>query len=238
MGPINPNSEVAMYKQLIQLILSQIEGGELKAGDKIPSESELVARYNISRVTVRAALKSLEEDEVLIRSQGKGTFVAAPRARYNADDQIGFTKSCLLAGRQPSTRLVKRELVYPSNSTRQFLGTQEDEKVIMTERLHSADGKPISIETNYYAKALDFILEEDLNGSLFELLEQKHHIAVQHSTRTLEVCLAIPNEAKLLGLRRGAPLLLFKDKVVDRKGAPLFYSKQIYCTETLEFYLY
>lgn len=237
MSTINHNSDVAMYKQLTQIIISQITAGELKPGDKLPSEAELIRKYNVSRITVRAALSNLEEDGVLIRSQGKGTFVASPKMLYQANDQIGFTRSCLLAGKSPMTRLIRAELVYPSIGTREFLKIRDDEKIVMTERLHYVDQKPISIETNYYSMRFEFLLNENLEGSLFELLENKYHIFYEHSSRTLEVCYSTPDEAKLLEIKPGTPLLLFRDQLANKENEPLFTSKQVYCTDSLKFYL-
>lgn len=234
---INHNSDIAMYKQLTSIIMSQIEHGQLKPGDKVPSESELLKKYNVSRITVRAAISELVEDGVLVRSQGKGTFVASPKTLYEANDHIGFTRSCLLAGKTPSTKLLKAELVYPSASIKKFLNIGEEEKVIMTERLHSVDNEPISIETNHYPLSFSFLLSEDLERSLFELLQDKYHIVIAHSERTLEVCFPNSYEAKLLNIKISTPLLLFKDKQTDSDNKPLFASKQVYCTENLKFYL-
>ncbi|HEX2985387.1 MAG TPA: GntR family transcriptional regulator [Caproiciproducens sp.] len=234
---INHNSDVAMYKQLTNIIMSQIESGQLKSGDKVPSETELLKRYKVSRITVRAAISELVEDGVLVRSQGKGTFVASPKVMYEANDHIGFTRSCLLAGKAPSTKLLKSDLVFPPASIKKFLNIGDDEKVIMTERLHSVDEKPISIETNHYPLSFSFLLNEDLEKSLFELLQEKYHIVIAHSERTLEVCFPTAYEANLLNIKQSTPLLLFKDKQTDADHKPLFASKQVYCTENLKFYL-
>jgi DNA-binding GntR family transcriptional regulator len=234
---INHNSDVAMYKQLTEIIKSQIESGQLKTGEKIPSEAELIKKYNVSRITVRAAISELVEDGVLVRSQGKGTFVASPKSVYQANDHIGFTRSCILAGKTPSTKLLKAELVLPPSSIKKFLGIADDEKVIMTERLHSVDNEPISIETNHYPLSFGFLLNENLEGSLFELLEEKYKIIIAHSERTLEVCFPTAYETKLLNIKPHTPLLLFKDKQTDSENKPLFTSKQVYCTENLKFYL-
>lgn len=238
MNAMNPNSEVALYKQLAQILISRIQTEDLKPGDKLPTETELVEQYHVSRITVRAALKNLEEDGVLVRSQGKGTFVASPKAYFKADDHVGFTKSCMLIGKFPGTKLLKREHVLPTASVRDFLQIGENEKVIMTERLHFVDHRPIAIETNYYANTLGFILTEDLEGSPFELLKSKYHISAEHRDRTLAVCTATTYEAGLLELKRRTPLLLFKDRLVDGNNTPLYFSKQVYCTENMEFYIY
>lgn len=238
MSTINPNSEVPLYKQIAKVIVGSIHSQELQPGDKLPSENELMAQYQVSRITVRSALKNLAEDGVLVRSQGKGTFVASPKAYFKADDAVGFTKSCLLIGKTPATKLLKREMVYPSDSTKDFLQISGDEKVLMTERLHYVDQRPVAIETNYYSNKLDFIMFEDLECSLFDLLNQKYHIVAEHRARTLVVCPANAYEAKLLKINRRVPLLLFKDKLVDTNNNPLYLSKQVYCTDNMEFYIY
>jgi GntR family transcriptional regulator len=226
-----------MYKQLTKIIMSKIENGQWKAGDKIPSETELLKEYNVSRITVRAAITALVEDGILTRSQGKGTFVASQKSLYEANDHIGFTRSCLLAGKTPATKLLKAELVYPDAEIKEFLRLKEDEKVIMMERLRFVDNVPISIEANYYPLSFGFLLNENLEGSLFELLENKYHIFIAHSERTLEVYSATDYEAGLLKIKQNTPLLLFTDKQTDSENKPLFTSKQVYCTNSLKFYL-
>ena len=72
---INPNSVVPMYKQVLNILNEKISSGELKPGDKLPSEAALIKEYGVSRITIRAAITELVEEGILARSQGKGTFV-------------------------------------------------------------------------------------------------------------------------------------------------------------------
>ena len=88
---INPDSMIPMYKQIVNLLNEKIEKGELKPGDKLPSEAELMEAYSVSRITIRSAISELEEDGLVIRSRGKGTFIASKKAMYSADDTVGFT---------------------------------------------------------------------------------------------------------------------------------------------------
>lgn len=237
MNTINPNSEIALYKQLASIIESDIKSNKLKYGDKLPSEAELMKQYQVSRVTVRAALKSLEEEGYLTRSQGRGTFVAPPKSFYRANDAIGFTRTYSLIGKTTYTTLLKREMVSPPENIKEFLQA-EDAQVLMTERLRGVEDRPISIETNYYERGLGFIMDENMEGSLFDLLGRKYHISVKHKVRTVSICRANSYEAKLLNISHNSPLLLFKDQLVDTNDKPLYFSKQIYYADNVEFYIY
>ena len=117
---INPNSIIPMYKQISNILTEKITNGELKAGDKLPAEAELMKQFGVSRITVRTALSEMVEDGILARSQGKGTFVATRKSVHPADDRIGFNRSCILAGKTPSTKLLSIEWVYPSKKQMDF----------------------------------------------------------------------------------------------------------------------
>ena len=230
MHTIDSNSSVPLYSQIKDLILTAIEDGTLKQGEKLPSEILLAQKYGASRITIRKALESLEEDERLVRIQGKGTFITTPKKKFKADDQIGFTKSWEMLGKTARTVVLKMELISPKKSIRDFLGAKEDEPVVCSKRLRFVDDAPLSIETNYYSRNLNFIISEDLNGSLFDIL-------MKYQTRILTLCKATAEEATLLGVKKNSPLILFKDKLIDDTGAPLFYSLQVYNAENMDLYI-
>ena len=125
---------------------------------------------------------------------------------------------------------------YEEMSDTQYLDIEEDTTILCTKRLRFVDDVPTMIETNHYGKGFSFLEGEDLNRSLYDIL-QKHKITLGKSIRTLEVVYANAQEASLLNIKKGEALLLFTDKHQDEKGKPLFVSKQVYCTERLKFYL-
>lgn len=233
---IDPNSIVPMYKQIINILNGKIERGELKAGDKLPSEAELVAQYKVSRITIRSAIRELEEDGLVVRSQGKGTFIAPKKKLYSADDRVGFTHSCQQAGKEATTKVEDVSWIYPTLTDMEFLEVDEDVTILCTRRLRFVDGEPTMIETNHYNSNFAFLESEDLENSLYDVL-QKHKITLGKSIRTLEVVYANSQEANLLNIKKGEALLLFTDKHHDENGRPLFISKQVYCTERLKFYI-
>lgn len=233
---INPSGSTPLYKQVEKILYNDIRSGKLKVGEKLPSELSLMETFNVSRITIRAAVSELVEDGFLVRAQGKGTFVAAPKTSYTANDLPGFTKSCRMAGKIARTRLLKIEYAYPSKSESEFLGIHETDQIISTKRLRYVDNYPTVVETNHYLMDFNFLWKEDLEGSLFEILAA-HGIHVTNSTRTLEICLAKEDETELLGVPLETPLLLFKDKQTDANGRPIFVSRQVYNTENMTFYL-
>ncbi len=233
---INPTSMIPMYKQIISVINEQIESGELQPGDKLPSETELMKEYKVSRITIRAAVSELEESGLVIRSRGKGTFIASKKELYSADDQIGFTHSCQQEGKCATTEVISVSWEYPTLSDVEYMKIEEDSRILITKRLRFVDGEPTMIETNHYSPQFRFLEQESLDGSLYDIL-QKHKIFLGKSIRTLEVVYANSQEANLLKLKKGDALLLFTDKHQDENGSPLFISKQVYCTQRLKFYL-
>lgn len=91
---IDPTSMIPLYKQVANVITEEIDMGNIAAGEKLPSELLLMKVFNVSRVTIRGAILELVSDGLLIRSQGKGTFVAPKKKLQSANDTTGLTESC------------------------------------------------------------------------------------------------------------------------------------------------
>lgn len=235
-GELNHNSSVPLYKQIIKGITDSIASHEYEIGDKLPTENELMARYGVSRITVRTAMSELVEDGVLERRRGKGTFVATPKSLYSADDRIGFTRSCMISGKVPMTKLISLEVQFPTEKIARFLEQSEHDEVICSRRLRYVDGNPAMLETNYYPMSYKFLFEENLNNSLFDILA-RHNIVVADGLRTIEICEPTLEELHILNMKSRRSLLLFKDRQLDEKRRPLFFSKQLYCTDRMKFYL-
>ena len=207
-GSIDPSSITPMYKQVAGIISEGIRTGELKVGEKLPSEFELMKDFNVSRVTIRGAISELVTDGLLVRSQGKGTFVAPQKKLQSANDTTGLTDSCRQAGKVLKSQVLSVEYAYPTHADSEFLAVDESQQVIEIKRLRY----------------------------VFSILHA-HGITVHNSRRTLEISNASSNEAGLLEIKRNSPLLLFRDYQSDSQGNPLFVCKQLYNTQNMIFYL-
>lgn len=93
------------------------------------------------------------------------------------------------------------------------------------------------IETNHYSIYFSFLLKENLEGSLFEILKNKYNIFVKNKVRSLETAFPNKEEIELLNIKKNTPLLLFKDEQLDQNGNNIFISRQVYCSENVKFYL-
>ncbi len=222
---LNTDSASPLYRQLMQRLRTDIAGGIYPAHSRIPSEQELCAAYQVSRVTVRKALAELTREGLLRRMQGKGTFVCAPRIRQDLRDVTSFHDACRLMGSVPGTKVVSAQIVPADEATRQQLLLQEDRAVEIV-RVRSADDLPVMLETNRFPLSYDSLLKEDLTGSLYALLEIRG-VEAAKGIHEISLCYATAAQARLLKIHPGDALLQLEQVIYDRNGAPLHTSHQV-----------
>lgn len=206
-----------LYKQLEELLLTEIETGKRKPGSKIPTENELSEQYHVSRVTVRKALAALDEQGYLERKSGKGTFVAEKKMqRAISSAALSFSKMCELMNTKPGAKTIKIALEDPIPKEIQLMNLNEGEKIVVVERIRYADSKPVLLECNKFPECFSFLFSENLNdSSLYEILKNNHNIIFDHSSKTIDITFASSKEAKLLGITKGYPLLRIDSVVHD-----------------------
>ena len=226
MGKLNKNSSTALYQQLIDEIRNMIFQGKLAEGERLMTETELSEEYDISRITVRKAIEYLVEEGLLIKKQGIGTFVAEKKLKRNMDVFMGFTRSCELDGKKPGTTLLTAELSRPDAKDKENLKLHSGEKVLKIRRIRLTDDVPVIIEENHLPQKYAFLMGEDLECSLYGKLEE-HGITMGGGNRRISICMASEEEAGILGVNVGDPLLLMKDLCVDSEGETVHTCKSV-----------
>ena len=108
---LNQDNIVPLYEQLMNILEHDIRTGKYSPGDRIMTESELSKKYGISLITVRKAIGLLTEKGLLIKKQGKGTFVAKPKYSRNIRRLSGFTQMCEQMGVVPGGRMLDNRLI-------------------------------------------------------------------------------------------------------------------------------
>ncbi|MEI3183977.1 MAG: GntR family transcriptional regulator [Lachnospiraceae bacterium] len=109
---LDQNASTPLYEQLKNAIRKEIDEKKYSSGDRMPSEAELEKLYNVSRITVRRAIKELCDEEVLVRRQGKGTFVIGEENRARLDCGVeGFHESIRKNGRSVSSEIVDKQII-------------------------------------------------------------------------------------------------------------------------------
>jgi len=234
---LDPNSSVPLYQQLVEALKDAIANGEFKLNDKIPTELELSKKFGISRITVRAAIDELVEEGILVKRQGKDTFViSSPSDKLvtrNPVEFMSFTRSCELAGRTPSTKLLRIEIEPAVPPHSEFLNLPDGSNVIKITRVRYADGLPVVLETNYFSTEYSFLLNENLEQSLYAVLQQ-HDIYPMRGLKKISICYANRNEVNYLDVENNSALLLIKDYVYDQFDRPLHYCKQVVRSDRYE----
>jgi GntR family transcriptional regulator len=222
------NSSTPLYRQIEENIRVSIENGLLNFGDKIEAEPEIMQRFNVSRITVRQAISNLVNEGYLIKKQGKGTFVNKPKIKRKIDHLLSFTEACNTNGMKASSEVIKKEIIIPSKEEKDFLQLDDEDKVIYIQRIRLADDDPIMYENNYFSYSrFKFLLDEQLNGSLYKLLREKYNVIPINPMRdSLEVVRANNDVAKILKVPAGEPLFYMKTFMCDSNNNPVHIGKQ------------
>ena len=222
---LNAESHSPLYKQLIRKLRDDIALGIYPVHSRIPTEQELCEAYQVSRVTVRKALAELTREGLLTRQQGKGTFVAVPRLCKDLKDVTSFNDYCRLMNCAPRTRVIHAQMAYATEEDKRDL-LCEGGQVVETLRLRMADDIPVMLETNRFPKHYDFLLEEDLTGSLYAVL-QAHGLEANEAVHEISLSYATAQQARYLGVSEGDALLNLREIIYDQYGRPLHTSKQL-----------
>ncbi len=233
---IEPDSSIPMYRQIVNIFHEKIEKGELKEGDKLPSEGELMKLFCVSRITIRAAVDELQEAGLVIRSRGKGTFISSATKSAAPTKEADFAFSCRQDGRRAEVEVLEVTWGYPTLADMKFFNLPEDANILRTRRLWRADGVPAMVETNHYISRFAFLQEEDLAQPLPHIM-RKHRTEVTPYRQSLEIIYANQQEAALLQIDKGEALVLFMSQYMGEDGLPACISRQVYCTRRQRLYL-
>ncbi|WP_083518307.1 GntR family transcriptional regulator [Dechloromonas denitrificans] len=222
-----------LYRQIKDFLIRSLEVGEWGPGDAIPSEGELATRFSVSQGTVRKAIDEMAAENLLVRRQGKGTFVAThddPRSFYRflrlvSDDgtvthTVSDPFSCELQSATPEVASV--------------LGLQVGDRVLCVERLLRFNGEPVVFDQIYLVADLFAGLSlEKLRGgerSLYSLFESDFGVRMINAEEHLRAVAADPYSAGLLGVPEGSPLLLVERTAYTYGNKPVEWRRGLYCT--------
>lgn len=223
---INFESHIPYYLQLIDILKEKVQQAEWGPGDQIPGEQDLCEHYQVSRTVVRQALRELEYEGVITRQKGKGTFISRPKISEGLVQKLtGFYQDMVERGLKPGSKVLHQN-VNPSNEkVARFLGIKPGEKVIDIQRLRFINDEPIQIVTTYIPfEICPSLASVDLtNRSLYAYLEKECSIFIAKGQRYIEAVLANEHEAALLGIERGAPLLMLDSVSCSEDGRPIEY---------------
>ncbi|WP_066309600.1 GntR family transcriptional regulator [Bacillus sp. FJAT-29814] len=233
---LNKADVLPLYKQLTDILRGDIEKGKFKKGEKIPTEIELSRLYNVSRITVRNALEELAKENLLIRKQGKGTFINNEKFSRGISGSKSFTEMCREIGRKPGAKVIKCVIEDANEKDTEVLKLEPNSKIIVIERIRYADGIPVAFEISRLPQRFTFLLDEDLNdSSMFTILAEKYGIVFMNSRKTIELVYATYEMSRYLNISLGYPLLSISGVSTDKEGVPSHRSMQFIVADKFKF---
>ncbi len=234
---LKPSGIKPLYAQLKEIIVTMIERNELKPGDQIPTEKYLTIKYGISRITVRKAVEELVEDDILVRKQGKGTFVAFPKIERELITVNSFSKRMSQKGFVPGSKVLSKELITATPTIQKYLKIGPEQEVIAIHRLRFLDQEPVAIEKSYLAyDSYPLVLEANINiGSLYKFLEKEYNVYPEKSEKTLEIIKCNEIEAKYLQINMGEPLFLLTGAIYTADHRAIEYVKTVFKGDRFRF---
>ncbi len=231
-------SPVPRYYQLREIIREKIISGQWSEGDAIPSERELGEQYGLSRMTVRQSLMELVKEGFLYREQGRGTFVARPKITQQLSKLTGFTEDMQARAQRSTTKVLKQEMWAADESIAEKLRIKPGQLLFKVQRLRLANEEPLALETALiFFIGCERLLEEDLERtSLYYLLENKYGVPPLEAEQELEASLAREDEARLLQVKVGGPVLLIRRTTYTERNQPFEYATSVYRGDKYRFY--
>ena len=222
-----------LHQQIKTLLTRSLEGGEWKPGEVIPAEVELAARFKVSQGTVRKAIDELAAENLLVRRQGKGTFVAT-----HAEEKTQYRFLRLTSDDGSSAGLTRRfldcrRMRAPADIAR-ALQLERGENAVQVQRLLLTSDLPVVLDDLWLPGGLfKGLTAETLSayrGPMYGLFETGFGVRMIRAEEKIRAVAAAPEEARLLGLNEGAPLLLVERLSYTYGDKPVEFRRGLYNT--------
>lgn len=216
-------------EELRRRIVADINAGE--PGTKLGSERDLADRYKTSRSSLRQVLAALEEAGLVHRVIGRsgGIFISHAQVQRSLSDVVGVPAFLANQGYAAGTRVISTKITTPDRVTQKALRIGAGDFVVEIQRVRLADGSPISLElAQFPADAFPGLLEQQLGGSIYEMLETQYGLVPARAEERIEAVNATPDEAAILGIKPKSALLLITRIAYDQRDNPCEFSRDLF----------
>lgn len=216
----------------------RLSQGEWAAGDRLPSEPTLAEELGVSRVTIRAALAQLENDGIVNRRHGSGTYVNSLRPLVSSLHlNMGSDQVIRSTGHTPGISEMSWRKVAADDEVADRLGVEVGDPVIRLYRVRTADDLPVTVSYDYFSAALLPEQPINLGASLYSYLSEVCGIDVTFGVATLEPALAGAEHAEALGVASDALCMVIRQVDYDASEQPVSYSVEYHLASALTFQL-
>jgi len=227
-----------LYLQVIDRIKQDIEKGIYKEKEKLPSEFELSKQLGVSRATLREALRILEEENVIIRRHGVGTFVnSKPMFTSGIEQLSSVTDMIRQAGLKPGTIFLSSSVQDPTEEDIRRFQCDKDDKILLVERVRTANGEPVvycvdKILCRYLPNGISYE-----NESLFENLQNQTNRDISYAVAHIEPLGYHEKVSPILECEPETALLVLKQMHYDYSEEPIMYSINYFKSDKFSFHV-
>lgn len=235
LGTIDRRDDRSPYRQIADHLRAVIDGGELRPGDRLPSEAELTRHYGVARMTARQAIQELRTEGRVVAEHGRGVFVRRPApVRRLASDrfarkhreagQAAFLAEAEKAGVRPTVDQIEVTRGEPTADIRERLRLGDDERIVSRSRRYLADDRPIEVAVSFLplgiADGTPIVEQNTGPGGIYARLEEAGHV-LDHFVEEVTARMPTSDERRRLELPDGVPVLVVVRTAFDTTGTPV-----------------
>lgn len=232
-------SPIPMYAQIKELVRGKIMDGTYQSHQQLPSESEMMSSFNVSRITVRQALSDLQKEGLVFKVQGKGTFISKPKAFQNVTRLQGFGEAMSSMGYETYSQVVSIKFQSASRAVAMRLDISEGDSVCELRRIRFLNREPVSLDVTYVSDAIGKRLQkEDLaSRDIFLILENDYGYSLDVAQLQIEAILADETLAHHLRVQEGSPILRIERLTYSTDKKPIDFEYLYYRGDAFQYRL-
>lgn len=228
-----------LYARLREQLKAEILGGRRKPGERLPSEAEMTTEFGVSRITVRQALGDLQKEGLLVKSHGRGSFVAPPPVALELARLEGLSESLSGAGRTVHTRVLALRHSRADSAVATTLGLASGAPVTVIDTLRYLDREPLVVNRSWMPHAVGTrIGRPDLaNRDILDILEHDLGLRIGRAELSIGAAAATPYQRRNLRVQAGTALVTLRRLVHDAAGTPVHLEQSAYRADMFSYRL-
>lgn len=235
----DPRPGMPLHEQISSWIRDRVLTGELAPDEQLPSENELCRQFDVSRVTVRRALQTLEAEGFIFRRHGIGSFVSDRRVHQGLVRLTDFAQDMERAGIAPSSSVLVRCTEPCPAPVAEHLDVEPGVGVLRLDRLRLGDGKPVALDRTWMPPHYAHLLEgHDLTEeTIYRILETEYGIPVLSGRYRVSATGAPSDVARALEVRSGEALLVIERTSRTGSARPVYFQRRFYRADRVAYEL-
>ncbi|MCH8568916.1 MAG: GntR family transcriptional regulator [Balneolales bacterium] len=221
---------IPRHEQISAWLKNRIDAGVFNSDDKLPSEFELSRKFSVSRVTVRRALQTLEQNQLIYRCQGIGSFVKNTRTESEMIRLTDFMEDMRQTGKTARSEVLNVSQEHASEDVATRLGVKAGQIVLKLERLRLGNEEPVAYDLTWLPLFYgQLIADHDLaDKTIFKIFEEEYEIPILRGTYRIHACVADAVQSDYLKIQKGAPLLIFDRMSYTINDKAVYYQRRYY----------